>query len=52
MTEKDKKDQILTVLEMKSLVKQKVYDQTLYQKKKLKHETFLRFNKNFIQEPC
>jgi len=29
MTEKDKKEQILTVLEMKSLVKQKVYDQTL-----------------------
>ncbi len=29
MTEKDKKDQILTALEMKSLVKQKVYDQTL-----------------------
>ena len=28
MTEKDKKEQILTVLEMKSLVKQKVYDQT------------------------
>jgi hypothetical protein len=28
MTEKDKKDQILTALEMKSLVKQKVYDQT------------------------
>ena len=29
MTKKDKKEQILTVLEMKSLVKQKVYDQTL-----------------------
>ncbi|MBU8892019.1 MAG: hypothetical protein KOO66_04525 [Bacteroidales bacterium] len=28
MTEKDKKEQILTALEMKSLVKQKVYDQT------------------------
>lgn len=28
MTEKDKKEQILTSLEMKSLVKQKVYDQT------------------------
>lgn len=29
MTEKDKKEQILTALEMKSLIKQKVYDQTL-----------------------
>jgi len=29
MTEKDKKEQILSALEMKSLVKQKVYDQTL-----------------------
>ena len=29
MTENDKKEQILTALEMKSLVKQKVYDQTL-----------------------
>ena len=29
MTEKDKKEQILASLEMKSLVKQKVYDQTL-----------------------
>lgn len=28
MTEKDKKEQILTALEMKSLIKQKVYDQT------------------------
>ncbi len=29
MTEKDKKEQILSALEMKSLVKQQVYDQTL-----------------------
>jgi hypothetical protein len=29
MTEKDKKEQILTALEMKSLIKQKVYDQTV-----------------------
>ena len=29
MTKKDKKDQILTALEMKSLIKQKTYDQTL-----------------------
>ncbi len=29
MTDKDQKEQILTALEMKSLVKQKVYDQTL-----------------------
>ena len=28
MTEQDKKEQILTALEMKSLIKQKVYDQT------------------------
>ena len=29
MTEKDKKEQILTALEMKSLIKQKAYDQTI-----------------------
>lgn len=29
MTEKDKKEQILTALEMKSLIKQKVFDQTV-----------------------
>ena len=29
MTEKDRKEQILTALEMKSIIKQKVYDQTI-----------------------
>lgn len=55
MTEKDKKEQILSALEMKSLVKQKVYDQTLESFKILKEilqEITVEFNKNLnIKDP-
>ena len=55
MTEKDKKEQILSALEMKSLVKQKVYDQTFESFKILKEillEITTEFNKNLnIKDP-
>ncbi|NOQ24327.1 MAG: hypothetical protein GQ564_03110 [Bacteroidales bacterium] len=55
MTEKDKKEQILSALEMKSLVKQKVYDQTLEAFKTLKEilqEITTEFNANLnIKDP-
>ncbi|MDA3954104.1 MAG: hypothetical protein PF485_10685 [Bacteroidales bacterium] len=55
MTEKDKKEQILTALEMKSLVKQKVYDQTLEVFKLLKYilkEIASEFNSNLqVKDP-
>lgn len=55
MTEKDKKEQILSALEMKSLVKQKVYDQTLEAFKTLKEilqEITTEFNENLnIKDP-
>jgi hypothetical protein len=55
MTEKDKKEQILSALELKSLVKQKVYDQTLESFKILKEilqEITLEFNENLnIKDP-
>lgn len=55
MTEKDKKEQILTALEMKSLVKQKVYDQTFEAFKILKEilqEITTEFNDSLnIKDP-
>jgi hypothetical protein len=55
MTEKDKKEQILSALEMKSLVKQKVYDQTLEAFNALKEvlqEITIEFNSKLnIKDP-
>ena len=55
MTEKDKKEQILSALEMKSLVKQKVYDQTFEAftiLKEILREITTEFNNNLnIKDP-